>query len=147
MISSPLLPIFVDLCLKNYLAFQWDFGFRGTSEDSESVPMFKLSLLKYFHSFPKFCNLTILSQFYCSILMNSLVVESKAHFPSPCCSYFFNSILYRLILLLMNFLFCLSPPPPLLSPFLFLYLQHHHHWWSINFMLDFSSALPFSCRG
>lgn len=35
-VSASILPIFVDLCLKNYWIFQWDFGFGGVSGENES---------------------------------------------------------------------------------------------------------------
>ena len=57
--------------------------------------MFKLLfLLNHLHSHSELSNLTTSSQFYYSFLVNRLVVELKALFPSPCCPYFFNNILY-----------------------------------------------------
>lgn len=34
-VSASIHPIFVDLCLKNYWKFQWDFGFGRVPEEDE----------------------------------------------------------------------------------------------------------------
>lgn len=92
-ISAPILPILVDECLKRYLTFQWDLGFSGVSGDSESDTCSVYHLYwNLSHSLFKPCNLATISQFYyCSFLMNNLLVKSKI-FPFLVVLIFFNGL-------------------------------------------------------